>query len=148
VARRNPLSGVVTGLSTILGRLAQFFRLGTFGAVQPGETAEPGRERLRTPAEITAAVTALGELPPAAEGARVSRSYLCTWTDEETGEHWQQRVQVETPEGVAAITATTAARQLARLHLPRCVQAGIASGRRLTMRCRQLGAVTLPPAST
>lgn len=148
MARRNILQTVVTGAQTILGRLAQWFGLGQAGSIQPPLTAQPGRPELETPQQIVEAIAANRLLPTAAQGNRVSRSYLCTWVEVETGNViGKSRIQVETAEGQAAIVATTAARQSARTRLPGCVVAALGAGMHLKMTCRQLGRSIIIPAA-
>lgn len=142
------LGRVVTGAATILGRLAQWFGLGQHGAIQPPLVAQAGRPELETPEQVVAAIAEHRLTPTPAEGARVSRSYLCTWTEEETGNIVAKtRIQVEVPQGTAAIVATTAARQGARARLPGCALQALNAGMHITMRCQQLGRPIIIPTS-
>ena len=148
MARRRIIERVVTGAQTILGRLAQWFGLGQSGSIQQPLQPQPGRQELETPQQIIEAIAAERLTPTAQEGNRVSRSYLCTWTEVETGNVvGKSRIQVETSEGQAAIVATTKARQDAQSKLPGCVIAAIGAGMHLRMTCRQLGRALLIPAS-
>lgn len=148
MARRNPIGRIVTGAQTILGRLAQWFGLGQTGAIQAPLQPQPGRPELETPQQIVEAIAAERLTPTAAQGNRVSRSYLCTWTEVETGNViGKSRIQVETSEGQAAIVATTAARRDAQTKLPGCVVSALGAGMHLRMTCRQLGRSLLIPAS-
>lgn len=148
MARRNVVERVVTGAQTILGRLAQWFGLGQSGAIQAPLQPQPGRPELETPQQIIEAIAAERLTPPASHGNRVSRSYLCTWTEVETGNViGKSRIQVETSEGQAAIVSTTAARRDAQAKLPGCVIAALGAGFNLRLTCRQLGRPLLIPAS-
>lgn len=145
---RGAIGSIVSGIQTILGSLAQFFRLGQQGSVQAPEAPVPGRTRLETVPEIISELAARRELPSAAEGARVSRSYICYWIDDETGEEYgPARIQVETAEGVAAIEASTEARRLARLQIPRCVNAVRLGQGHLRLQCRQVSSTIHIPTS-
>lgn len=106
------MPGIVSGLAAILGRLASHFRLGEFGAAQPG-TQQPARSALRTPQQIIAELAAERQLPSAAEGERWSWSYLCRWYDLETGEQVGRgtRWVIETPAGTDYRTAAAEARR-------------------------------------
>ena len=75
------MARVVSGLASILGRLAQFFRLGQAGHAEPGTTA-PARPALHTPEEIVAEIRARRELPTS---ARWAWSYICYWYDPDLG---------------------------------------------------------------
>lgn len=131
---------VLTGAQTALGRLAQWFGLGQAGSIQPPLVPQPGRQELETPQEIVEAIARQRIQPSQAVGNLVSRSYLCVWTEAETGNVvGKSRTQVEVPEGTAAIVATTTARQYARVHLPACVAAALGAGMHVEMTCRQLG---------
>lgn len=77
---------IITGAATVLGRLAQAFRTGIFGATQPPEQPEPARERLRTLEQVQEAVSASRLNPPASEGSVLSWKYACYWIDVETGD--------------------------------------------------------------
>ena len=106
------MSPTSSGSSTILGRLAEHYRLGGFGAAQPG-TAAGARSHLRTPEAIIEALRAARQLPTAEEGERWSWSYLCRWYDRETGEQVGRGVAwtVETPAGTDYRTAAAEARR-------------------------------------
>lgn len=146
MARRNILQSVVTGAQTILGRLAQWFGLGQAGSIQTPLQAQPGRPELTTPQQIVEAIAERRLTPTAVEGNRVSRSYLCEWYDLDDGTvYGKARVQAETAEGVAAVVATTKARQAATLKFHQYIGAEVPEGAHIGMRCRQLGRpITIP----
>jgi uncharacterized protein YodC (DUF2158 family) len=148
--RRIPVfETVISGARTILGRLAQWFRLGQIGAIQPPLVAEPGRERLETPEQVIEAVRARNLAPPPSVGNRVSWSYECTWYDKETGEKaGRRRIVVETDEGVPYQTAAAQARRDARDDLPACVRRSIANGVTVELHCRRVAAPVIIPASS
>lgn len=115
MARRRGIAGrIVEGAATILGQLAQFFRLGPRAAVQPPETAEPGRTRLQTPEEIVSTLSARHELPPAGSSPRISVSYIAVYTERHTGERLGiNRIQIEADEGTPRTTIDSRARRQA-----------------------------------
>lgn len=148
MARRSILQTVVTGAQTILGRLARWFGLGSAGSIQLPLTAQPGRPELETPQQIVEAIAAERLTPTAAQGNIVSRSYLCFWVDEDTGQRYgPARVQAEVPEGIPAIVATVAARQAARLRFSEYVGLSVPEGAHLRLECRQLGSPVVIPAA-
>ncbi len=146
MARRRLREDIVTGLSTILGSLARFFRLGQSGAIQPGEEAEAGRTRLRTPEEIVAELSTRHQLPTVYLGARRSSSYIAEWYDTATGHRiGASRIQIEASPDTPRSTIDSRVRREARLRLPRYVSAELIDQSRVTMRIRTIGFVDLPP---
>jgi hypothetical protein len=142
MARRNIIGTVLSGAQTILGRLAQWFRVGQFGAVQPPETPAPGRERLRTTEEIVAAISSAGLQPTAAQGTRYSYSYICEWHDAETGDRiGSARVQVEASADTPRSTVYSRARRSFATRLPRCVRQWQEVGGSVTVTCFRVGGV-------
>lgn len=145
MARRRLREVIVSGIQTILGQLAQFFRLGPSGAIQPGEEAQPGRQRLQRPEEIVATLAARHQLPTAEAGTRRSYSYVAVWTDTATGERLgATRIQIEAAPDVPRSTIESRARREATLQLPRYVSGDIISDRRVSMSLRKVGSVDLP----
>lgn len=146
MARGRLRQGIVTGLQTILGNLAKFFRLGTTAAVPQEQEAEPGRQRLRTPQEIISTLSARHELPSEQQGVRRSYSYVATWTDTATGERiGATRVQVESDPSVPRSTIDSRARAEATLQLPRYVSTSLIEQSRVRMSIRRISVVDLPP---
>lgn len=146
MARQRLREGIATGIQTILGQLAQFFRLGASGAIQPGEEAQPGRERLQRPEDIVATLAARHELPTPETGTRRSYSYVAVWTDAATGQRLgATRIQIEASPDVPRSTIDSRARREAGLQLPRYVSSEIISDRRVRMSLRKVGTVDLPP---
>jgi hypothetical protein len=148
VARARGIVGsIAEGAASLLGRLAQWFRLGTFGAATPPVEPIAGRERLRTPQEITAELARLRMLPLAAEGKRQSFSYVATWTDADTGERvGASRTQIDATEGTNRSTIRSRARRYFQAHIPGAsdtspgnVRGAIAEGRTIVMSVRQIG---------
>lgn len=115
MARRRGVAGrIVEGAATILGRLAQFFRMGPRAAVQPPDTAEPGRTRLETPQEIVQTLSARHELPQAGSSPRISASYIAVYTERHTGERLGiKRIQIEADEDTPRTTLDSRARRQA-----------------------------------
>lgn len=146
MARRNLRQRITTGVQTILGNLAQFFRLGQSGAVQQPEQAEPGRPRLQTPEEIVSELSSRRELPTTAEGTRRSYSYVATWIDTATGERvGAARIQVEASPEVPRSTVDSRARGEANLQLPRYVSTVLIEQSRIRLSMRRIGMIDLPP---
>lgn len=144
--RRGVVGRILSGASTLVGQLAQFFRLGRMGAVQPPEEAEPGRARLTTPQEVVSALSESRRLPTQQQGARVSASYIVTFIDRETGEtHGVTRIQVEADEGTSRSTLDSRARRDAMLALPRYMSAEMILDRSVQVRVRRLSSMVLPP---
>ena len=79
------LGRIVEGAQTALGRLAQFYRLPGFAAIEPPIVPDPARPVLRTPEEIAAALAAHQLAPPRSQQPRYNSFYICIATDLDTG---------------------------------------------------------------
>lgn len=140
--RRGVVGSVISGVDTILGQLASFFRLGQYGAVSPGEPESAGRPRLRTPREIIRELRGRHMLPRSQEGRRWSWSYICIWTDAQTGDRiGAYREVIETPAGTSYQRASAEARRDAVANIPGCVNRVINMGREVRMTCRRVGRI-------
>lgn len=139
---RRAVGSILTGAATAIGRLAQFFRLGQFGAAQPG-TQQPARARLESVAEIITDLRASNLLPTAAEGARWSWSYLCVWVDATTGERVGRGVRqvVETAANASYQAASSAARQQTLYPADVTQSPPIPTAPNLKLQCRRIGGI-------
>lgn len=145
MARRRLREGIVAGIQTILGQLAQFFRLGPSGAIQPGEIAEAGRERLRTPQEIVSVLSQRHQLPTEDLGPRRSYSYIVVWYDVDNGERvGDVRIQVEAPPDAPRSTVYSRARREALLALETESPQPAVRQRVTRMSLRLIGTTDLP----
>lgn len=128
------------GAATILGRLAQWFRLGRAGSIQPGIAPETARPRLDNPAEIVKAIADKRLQPTVQQGSRLSYAYICVWYDSNTGERLGQwRFQEEVPLGTAYQVVSGRVRAGANRNMPRCVRSAIQHGFSVRRQCKQLG---------
>lgn len=124
MARRRPSSPatppLTQGAETALGQLAAYYRLGQFGGLSAGQTAQPDRPRLTTPGEIVSALQALGLAPAEAAGTRFSERYITIVTNSATGQVLARiPFEVEYSEGTARSTRSSRARRFALREMPR-----------------------------
>lgn len=141
MARTRPTGGILgsilTGAQTVVSQLAQYFRLGQFGAVAPPETAQQARPQLTTPEEIVAAAAARHIAPQAGTAARESENYICIYTDRDTGEVLARiREPVEYDVGTARSTRYSRARRAASGRLAQYLPGEDLSLRNIDVTCR------------
>lgn len=142
------MARVVSGLASILGRLASYFRIGQTAHAEPG-SQQPARSELHTPQEIVSELRARNELPTRVEGARWAWSYICYWIDPTTGERIGRGVAwtVETEAGASYQLASSEARRRTRNVGPDLAHyiTSLPAGARL--QCRRIGQPILIPTS-
>lgn len=140
------MARVVTGLATILGRLARFFRLAPYGAAEPG-TAAPSRPRLPTVEAIVDELRARRELPTPAEGQKWSWSYKCFYVDATTGQSIGRGVYhvVETDVGADYRTAAAAARRATLYPDPSTLSPPAITSANVKLKCTRVkDPITIP----
>ena len=107
------LSGLVSGAASFFGQLAELYRVPGGGA-SAGQQVRPGRQRLSAPEIRQAAIEAGIELAPAG-ATRWSQSFLCIYTDPDTGQVIARiRVEQQYDEGTARSTVYSRARRAAK----------------------------------
>lgn len=134
------MARILSGLASLLGRLASFFRLGTSGFAEEG-TQQPARSHLRTVPEIISELRAEQVLPSAAEGVRWSWSYICYWYDVDTGERVGRGVAwtVETPAGTDYRTAAAEARRRTLYPSDIALSPPLPTAANVKLTCRRIG---------
>lgn len=105
---------ITEGAQTALGRLARFFRLPGFAAVEPPTQPAPARPRLDTPEQIAEALRQHQLAPPSTGRRRFNAFYVCVATDHDTEETLARIVHdIEYDEGTARSTIYSRARRFA-----------------------------------
>jgi hypothetical protein len=131
------LGSIVEGAQTVLGRLAQWFRLGQFAPVQPPTVPQPGRTPLSTPEEIWREAQARHLTPPAGGPPMKTVTYWCIVTDPDTGETLARIPHpIDFPEGTPKSTLYSRARRYAVSQLPRYLPGRDLALNPVKMTCR------------
>lgn len=135
---------ILEGVSTALGQLAQWFRLGPRGAIEPPDTPAPARPQLHSVQEIVAEIAAHQLVPPAQEKTRYSEYYICVATDSDSGEVLARIPhQIEYDEGTARSTRYSRARRYALARLPSYLPGEDVAMRNIEWSCRMVRRTTI-----
>lgn len=135
---------IAEGAQSALGRLAQWFRLGPYGAVEPPETPQPARPELHSVPEIVQEIARRQLVPAAQEVPRYSEFYICIASDADTGEVLARIPhQVEYDEGVARSTRYSRARRYALGRLPSYLPGEDVAMRNISWKCRVVRRTTI-----
>lgn len=121
-------------------QLAQWFRLGQFGAAQPGSQA-PARPQLRTIEEVQEHIAAMQLQPGPAGTERWYWSFVCYWEDEHgerVGRGTRQVIEEQAGNNYF-IRAANRARQQTRYPADVTQSPPIPTGSGINLRCRKLG---------
>lgn len=105
------LGGIASGAASFFSQLGAHFRLPGFGGATSGQQIAPGRPRI-TLADVPAAAAEANVPIPQSSVEAWSESYICTYTDPETGETVARlRYEVEYEEGTPSSTRYSRARR-------------------------------------
>ena len=145
---RLPGSGIagriVEGAATALGQLAQWFRLGNRGAIEPPDVPDPYRPQLHTVQEIVAEIAARQLEAPTQERTRYSEFFICVATDSDSGEVLARIPhQIEYDEGTARSTRYSRARRYALARLPSYLPGEEVKARNIKWSCRVVRRTTI-----
>lgn len=139
---RGPINvgqAIASGIQAVATRLAQWFRLGQFGAVQPPEQAQPGRERLTTPEQIVQAAIERHLIPETRTNLRQSERYVCVFTNDDTGEVLMRLTEtVESDVGTPRSTRYSTARRNMARRLDRYVPGQDQAFMNISVTCRRI----------
>lgn len=135
---------ILEGAATALGQLAQWFRLGNRGAIEPPDTPAPYRPKLDTVQEIVAEIVARQLVPPTQEKARYSEFFICIATDSDSGEVLARIPHtIEYDEGTARSTRYSRARRYALARLPSYLPGEDVEMRNIKWSCRVVRRTTI-----
>src|SRR5262245_16317341 len=134
------MSRIVSGLASILGRLARWFRLGPRAYAEPG-TQQPARSHLRTTEQIIAELRSEGQLPTPEQGEIWSWSYYCYWLDTETGDRVGRGVPwtIDTPPNTDYRTVAAEARRRTMYPSDVTLAPPIPTSATVRLRCQRIG---------